>query len=364
MAIPQVQTRPRIRVLVVDDSVVARRSISDLVARDPVLEVVGTAASGRLALGKLRQLQVDVVTLDVEMPDGGGLVALEAIRREWPTLPVLMCSSLTERGAAATLDALSRGANDYVAKPSGVERGNSLATFTEELTSKLKVLGRSRPAVQVPAPAPIIRPFSPAPIATTRAEVLAIGVSTGGPNALAELIPALPRMGAPVLIVQHMPPIFTRMLAERLAGLSGRPAREARDGEALEDGVVYVAPGDYHLRVGREQGRPVSRLDQRPQENSCRPAVDPLFESVAQVYGPAALAVILTGMGKDGLRGASLIRAAGGRVLCQDEASSVVWGMPGYIASSGLADQVLPLNELPVAIARLVRAQRIAREGS
>jgi two-component system chemotaxis response regulator CheB len=238
---------PRIRVLVVDDSVVARRSLADLLARAPELEVVGTAGSGRLALGKLRQVPVDVVTLDVEMPGEDGLATLDAIRREWPTLPVLMCSGLTERGAAATLDALARGASDYVAKPSAIDRGAGLSRFAVELTSKVKALGRIvRPALVKP---PVTVRRSLTPLASARAEVVAIGVSTGGPNALAALIPALPRLDAPVLIVQHMPPIFTRMLAERLAGLSGRPAREAHDGEPVEPGVIYMAPGDYHMRV-------------------------------------------------------------------------------------------------------------------
>jgi two-component system chemotaxis response regulator CheB len=358
---------PRIRVLVVDDSVVARRSIADLIGREPELEVVGTAASGKLALGKLRQLAVDVVTLDVEMPDETGLQTLDAIRKEWPRLPVLMCSGLTERGAAATLDALSRGASDYVAKPSSVDRGTlALAFFTTELTAKLKVLGRQvRPVERTARPASLgLLQRTVTSVATARAEVVAIGVSTGGPNALAAMIPLLPRqMAAPVLIVQHMPPIFTRMLAERLAGLARRPAREARDGEVLEDGVIYIAPGDYHMRVARDLGRPALHLDQRPPENSCRPAVDPLFESVAALYGPAALGVILTGMGKDGLRGCERIRAAGGRVLAQDEATSVVWGMPGYVTTAGLADEVLPLPEIAAAITRRVRGPR-AREES
>jgi two-component system chemotaxis response regulator CheB len=357
----------RIRVLVVDDSVVARRSIADLIGREPELEVVGTAASGKLAIGKLRQHAIDVVTLDVEMPDEDGLQTLDAIRREWPRLPVLMCSGLTERGAAATLDALSRGASDYVAKPSSVERGSlALAFFTTELTGKLKTLGRQvRPVERIVRPAPLgLLQRSPAPSPEVRAEVVAIGVSTGGPNALAAMIPLLPpRLAAPVLIVQHMPPIFTRMLAERLAGLAGRPAREARDGELLEDGVVYLAPGDYHMRVTRDLGRRALHLDQRPPENSCRPAVDPLFESVAEHYGPAALGVVLTGMGKDGLRGCERIRAAGGRVLAQDEASSVVWGMPGYVTTAGLADEVLSLSEIAGAISRRVRGPR-AREES
>jgi two-component system chemotaxis response regulator CheB len=360
------QSPTRTRVLVVDDSVVARRSIADLIGREPELEVVSTAASGRLAVGKLRQTPIDVVTLDVEMPDEDGLQTLKAIRREWPTLPVLMCSGLTERGAAATLDALSLGASDYVAKPSGINRGTALAAFATELTGKLKALGRGARPREAVRPAPIaVLPRVLTPPSSVRAEVVAIGVSTGGPNALAAVIPALPAgLGVPVLIVQHMPPIFTRMLAERLASLSRRPAREARDGEVLEGGVVYLAPGDYHMRVTNDLGRASVHLDQRPPESSCRPAVDPLFESVAALYGPAALGVILTGMGKDGLRGAGLIRAAGGRVLVQDEATSVVWGMPGYVATAGLADEVLPLDDMAAAIARRVRGQRPAREGT
>lgn len=362
-------TLPRVRVLVVDDSVVARRSIADILTRDLELEVVATAGSGRLALAKLRQGPVDVVTLDVEMAEADGLQTLDDIRREWPVLPVLMCSGLTERGAAATLDALARGANDYIAKPSSVDRGAGLGVFAGELVSKVKVLGRApRQAIIAERPAPFsavvpLRRLGTPVLTTARAEVLAIGVSTGGPNALATLIPALPAgLGAPVLIVQHMPPVFTRMLAERLANLSGRPTREARDGEIIAPGIVYIAPGDFHMRVARDLGRVTVRLDQRPPENSCRPAVDPLFESVAELYGTAALGVVLTGMGKDGLRGCERVRAAGGQVLAQDEASSVVWGMPGYVAASGLADEVVALDQMAATIARRVKPARVAQE--
>jgi two-component system chemotaxis response regulator CheB len=270
-----------------------------------------------------------------------------------------MCSSLTERGAAETLEALSLGATDYVTKPSGAGRGQAPGAFAADLVAKLNAVARrpARPvAAELPRPAPRALPRAHGAVAA-----VAIGVSTGGPNALAQVIPELPAdLPVPVLIVQHMPPIFTRMLAERLAAAGHVPVCEARAGAPVEPGVVYVAPGDQHMRVARQGGRVVISLDQGPPENSCRPAVDPLFESVAEVYGGAALGVVLTGMGRDGLRGAGVVRAEGGAVLAQDERTSVVWGMPGYVVSAGLADEVLPLERVASAILRRVRAPQLA----
>ena len=361
---------PRVRVLVVDDSVVVRRILSDALTADPELEVVGAAASGRLALAKLERTPCDVVTLDVEMPDTDGLETLDAIRRQYPKVVVIMCSGLTARGAATTLDALARGASDYVAKPASSEGRHDLTPFLAELTGKVKALGRrSRPpglfaglgAPGTPAPPRTITRPGLGEGAAGPVSAVAIGVSTGGPNALAVLVPNLAvGLDVPIFIVQHMPALFTRMLAERLAVTSRMPVREARQGEAPEAGTVYIAPGNWHMRLAREGRRPVIALDQGAPENSCRPAVDVLFESVAAVYGAGTLGVVMTGMGKDGLRGAELIRAAGGRVLAQDEATSVVWGMPGYVAAAGLADDVLPLPELGAAIVRRVRARSIS----
>jgi two-component system chemotaxis response regulator CheB len=348
----------RVRVLVVDDSVVVRRWLADAISRDGELEVAGTAASGRLALAKLRQAEVDVVTLDVDMPEASGLETLDALRREHPKLPVLMCSALTERGATATLDALGRGASDYVTKPSAGERGQGTVAFLEELTGKLKALGRRPAPIRAGAPAEAVS-ARPAAGRLTRIEAVVLGVSTGGPSALASVVPALPAdLPVPVLIVQHMPPVFTRMLADRLALAAKLPVREAEEGDPVEPGVVLIAPGDQHMRVARRGGRAVITLDRGPPENSCRPAVDVLFASVADAYGSAALGVVLTGMGKDGLAGCGRIRAAGGRVLVQDEQTSVVWGMPGFVAGAGLAEEVLPLGEIALAVIKRVRVGR------
>ena len=352
----------RLRVLVVDDSVVIRRMLTNAIDADPALRVVGTAANGRLALAKLQSSPCDMVTLDVEMPEMSGLEALLEIRRAHPSLPVLMCSSLTERGANATLDALARGANDYIAKPSASASG----AFAAELVEKLKALGRTVRKPPDPPPAALRRP--PAPLVAPRtgasepAAAIAIGVSTGGPNALAEVIPRLPaNLAAPVLIVQHMPPVFTKMLADRLGRTAAVPVMEAQHGQEVAPGSVYIAPGDWHMTLVRDGARVTLSLNQEPPENSCRPAVDPLFRSFAAVYGASGLGVILTGMGRDGFHGCELLRAAGGHVLAQDEATSVVWGMPGIVAGSGLADEVVPLPQMAAAIARRARLNRTGK---
>jgi two-component system chemotaxis response regulator CheB len=349
----------RIRVLIVDDAVVVRRMVSDVLAADPGIEVVGTAANGRIGLQKIPQVNPDVVTLDVEMPELDGLQTLKAIRETWKTLPVIMFSTLTERGAAETLTALSLGASDYVTKPANV---GSVALaqqrIKDELIPKVKALCGVAPVAEAPPPRPRPvtlppRPAAGAPVADRTPDILAIGVSTGGPNALARVIPQLPAsFPVPVVIVQHMPPMFTRLLGERLNAQSQVTVREATEGEILQPGHVYIAPGDYHLTLQRRGTSIVTHLTQDPHENSCRPAVDPLFRSVSQIYGPRALGVVMTGMGQDGLRGSEDLVHAGSRVLAQDEATSVVWGMPGYVARAGLADRVLPLDALAPEIVR------------
>jgi two-component system, chemotaxis family, protein-glutamate methylesterase/glutaminase len=262
-------------------------------------------------------------------------------------------------GAAATLEALSRGASDFFAKPGGaggLEASRKI--IRSELIPAIRALcpRKSRVvAASAPAKPPLPRPAS----ATSRVDLVAIGASTGGPNALADVFAALPAdFPVPIVVVQHMPPKFTQMLAERLTKNSKIPTVEARSGLGLEPGKAWIAPGDHHLVVAREGVGVRTRVHQEPPENSCRPAVDPLLRSVANLYGPNSLAVILTGMGQDGLRGSEAIRAAGGQVLVQDEATSVVWGMPGYVARAGLADKVLPLNLLAGEILRRVRVGR------
>ncbi len=347
---------PKTRVLITDDSVVIRRLISNCLAEDPDIEVAGTAANGQIALAKIEQLSPDLVTLDIEMAEMDGLETLAAIRKQRPKLPVIMFSTLTERGAAVTLDALSMGACDYVTKPANVGSiGAAMQRVREELIPKIKALCRPPPALS--APAPRWGGNEPAGRLAPRPEILAIGVSTGGPNALSVLLAGLPRdFPAPIVIVQHMPPLFTRLLAERLATVSGLPAREGRSGAVLQPGEISVAPGGFHMEVERSGLALRLLTHDGPAENSCRPAVDILFRSVAHACGRAALAVVLTGMGQDGLRGSQCIREAGGHILAQDEATSVVWGMPGAVTQAGLADKVLPLHQLALEINRRARS--------
>jgi two-component system, chemotaxis family, protein-glutamate methylesterase/glutaminase len=346
----------RIRVLIVDDAVVVRRMVSDVLAADPEIEVVGTAANGRIALQKITQVNPDILTLDVEMPEMDGLQTLKALRETYRDLPVIMFSTLTERGGTATLTALSLGATDYVTKPANV---GSVALaqqrIRDELIPKIKAIcGRSLPQALPPrAPSAPALLRAAAGGSTATPEIVCIGVSTGGPNALAKLMPRLPaNFPVPIVIVQHMPPMFTRLLGERLNAQSAIAVAEAADGQVLQPGHAYIAPGDFHLLVQRKGGAVMTALTQAPHENSCRPAVDPLFRSVSEVFGARALGIVMTGMGQDGLRGCEDLARVGARVVVQDEASSVVWGMPGFVARAGLADRVLPLDEIAGEIIR------------
>jgi two-component system chemotaxis response regulator CheB len=359
------------RLLIVDDAVVFRRLLSAELSSDPQLEVVGTAANGRIALARVSQVNPDVVILDVEMPEMDGLETLAQLRKSHPHLPVIMFSAFTERGAKATLDALALGASDYFTKPangSGPEA--SLEVIRQQLLPRIKALAESaRARAALPTPArdgPLAAPSRPRPpIKPGAIELVAIGTSTGGPNALAEVMRRLPSdFPVPVAIVQHMPPMFTRLLAERLCLESGLSVKEATAGSVLEQGTAWVAPGDYHMGVVRKAGQLRIELHQGPPENSCRPAADVLFRSVAQACGPAALAVIMTGMGQDGLRGCEAIREAGGQILAQDEATSVVWGMPGAVARAGLADRILPLAMIGDEIRRRVPQKELHASGS
>ncbi len=366
---------PRIRVLVVDDSVVIRRIITDALSADPSVEVVGTAPNGRIALAKITHLNPDVITLDIEMPEMNGIETLREIRKTHPRLPVIMFSTLTERGASATLEALSLGASDYVTKPSNAGSvGAAQGRVRDELVPRIKALcghpasaHAQRPAGVVAAlPARTPRP-RPATTGPSRVDIVAIGVSTGGPNALADVLPRVPaNFAVPIVVVQHMPPVFTRLLAERLNGLSSVTVREGFEGAVLAPGTVWIAPGDYHMVVQQQRGIITLATHQASPENSCRPAVDVLFRSVAQVFGARALGVVLTGMGQDGFRGCEHLVEAGAQVIAQDRATSVVWGMPGFVANAGLADRVLPLDQIAHDIARRVdegrHAERWRRE--
>ncbi|HEX8324409.1 MAG TPA: chemotaxis response regulator protein-glutamate methylesterase [Tepidisphaeraceae bacterium] len=354
----------KIRVLIVDDAVVIRRIVSDVLAGEPGIEIVGTAANGRIALQKIPQTNPDLITLDVEMPEMDGLATLKELRKTYRKLPVIMFSTLTGRGASTTLDALANGASDYVTKPANVGSVSAAMTrIREELIPKIKALcpqtAPTPPATMPVLSAPRATVMRPTAVRSGGIEAVVIGVSTGGPNALAEVIPSLPRdLPVPVLIVQHMPPVFTRVLAERLALKSAVAVKEAVHGEAIRPGTVYIAPGDFHMHVERAAGVCRVMLSQGPPENSCRPAADVLMRTAAAVYGANTLGVILTGMGQDGLRGAEAIRDRGGVTFVQDEASSVVWGMPGHVARNGLADRQVPLGQVAMEITRRVNESR------
>jgi two-component system chemotaxis response regulator CheB len=353
------QPGERIRVLVVDDSVVIRRLVTQALDQDPELHVVGAASNGAIALQRIPQLNPDVLTLDIEMPEMDGLETLRRVRREYPQLRVIMFSTLTERGAAVTLEALTLGADDYVTKASNEgSLDRSMTRLREELVPKIKQffhMSAQFAAVHTSASA---RVTVPPPVwrgAGLRPKVVAIGVSTGGPTALGAILPELPgEFPLPVLVVQHMPPLFTRLLAERLHSSCRLRVAEAAQGDLVEAGTILIAPGDFHLKVSAAGGQVRVCLDQAPPQNSCRPAVDALFSSIGEVYGGAVIAVVLTGMGQDGLRGAEILKARGASIFAQDEASSVVWGMPGAVAGAGLADRVLPLNQVVPAVLQMV----------
>lgn len=335
----------RTRVLVVDDSVVVRKVLSDIIASDPTLELAGAAPSAAIALQKIPQVNPDVVMLDVEMPDMDGIEAARRIRQGWAKLPIIMCSTLTSRGADATLAALAAGATDYIAKPSNLGGPGSRSSFAAEVVAKIKGLAPAAADASAYRVRPLVtqRPrFGAASV-----DVLAIGCSTGGPNALATIFADLPGdLPVPIVVVQHMPPLFTRMLADRLSASSRVKVTEATHGMPILPGRAYIAPGNFHMTVARQGTTAHLLLDQEAPENSCRPAVDPLFRSVAATYGAGVLAVVLTGMGHDGMRGARAVHDAGGTVVVQDRASCVVPSMPGAVVDAGVADAVVPLARL------------------
>jgi len=345
-----------IKVLVVDDSPTIRRLITMALREDREIDVVGVAVNGLEAIARVDELAPDVVTLDIEMPELDGLGALRRIRVSHPRLPVIMFSTLTQRGAITTLEALSLGASDYVTKPSNTGSvAESIESVRSQLVPKIKALAGVRRVLA--AEPPKTRPLAAETVRPP--EVLVIGASTGGPDALSRLLSELPAdLGVPVLVVQHMPPVFTAMLAERLDRVCPLAVTEATDDAVLLPGMVVIAPGDHHLRLGRTAGVLRTHLDQGPQENFCRPAVDTLFRSVHETVGGRAVAVVLTGMGQDGTAGCGLLARSGARIVVQDEATSVVWGMPGAVAHAGLAHEVLPLERIAARLTTLVRLRR------
>jgi two-component system chemotaxis response regulator CheB len=358
----------RTRILIVDDSAVMRSLLRSLILADGGLDVAGTAADGATALSAVASLEPDLVLLDVEMPVMDGLATLRELRRRGHRVPVIMCSSLTQRGARVTIEALASGASDYVTKPVGQPgRLEALRVLSQELTPKICALAgklRLEPsspvlptaASRMPQAGPLLFPPLKAPVPAAAPAVLAIGVSTGGPAALEVLLPALPaNFPLPVLIVQHMPEIFTRLIAERLDARCPLRVREASEGEPVSPGTIWFARGNWHMEVvafPASESRVALHLSQGSLENHCRPAADVLFRSAAKAYGAGVLAVVLTGMGSDGMTGCRAVREQGGTVLAQDQATSTVWGMPGAIVHAGLAHKVLPLEAMAEEIVR------------
>ncbi len=367
--------------MVVDDSVVIRGMISRWIGAEPDMEVSASLRTGLDAVNQIERIKPDVAVLDIEMPELDGISALPQLLAKKRDLVIIMASTLTRRNAEISFKALSLGASDYIPKPESTREATAAETFHHDLIQKIRHLGararrRASPAASPAlAPAPDrIREVLPHPVAAPAPQlqlarrsfsmlaprVLLIGSSTGGPQALMALVadigPVIDRF--PVLITQHMPPTFTTILAEHLARASRRPAHEAVDGEMVKPGRIYLAPGGRHMRVVRHGVDAAIALDDGPPVNFCKPAVDPLFNSAIDVWQGSIMSVILTGMGSDGMRGGKEIVAAGGSVIAQDEATSVVWGMPGAAANAGICAAVLPLNQIAPKLVRLFSGDR------
>lgn len=375
------------RVMLVDDSAVVRGLMSRWMQEDSEIEVVASVSNGLIAVRQVERTPVDVIIMDVEMPEMDGLTALPKILALAPDVKVIMASTLTLRNADISLKALQAGAADYIAKPTAMRDATTVQEFQRDLIERVKSLGAAArrrrggaPAARAtnPAAAPAARPPIAARTGETAAKpadkslysgsivlrngailppkILAIGSSTGGPQALFQVFGQLKnKVRLPIVITQHMPPTFTTILGEHLARVSGMPAAEAVDGEAVQGGRIYVAPGNWHMTIQQDGTRRIIRLNQDPPENFCRPAVDPMFRSLAKVYGSGVLAVILTGMGSDGLKGGQVLVEAGGTIIAQDEPTSVVWGMPGAVATNGLCSAVLPIDKIAAHIEKLTQ---------
>lgn len=355
------------RVMVVEDSLVIRGLIARILEADPRIAVVTTVANGELAIKALDRNEVEVVVLDIEMPVMDGLTALPLLIRKDPNLQIIMASTLTRKNAEVSIRALSAGAADYVAKPTTSREVNTADDFRRDLTEKVLTLGARRrqrvPASAAPVagrvaamPKPAAAPAAPVlrPTQWLRPPtVIGIGSSTGGPQALLKVLGGLAPMRQPILITQHMPATFTTILAEHIGRVASMPCAEAVDGEPVAGGRIYLAPGDHHMSVVTRDGGRFIKLDQGPRENFCRPSVDPMLRSMSAVWGDGVLALILTGMGSDGLGGCRTVVQAGGKVLAQDEATSVVWGMPGAVARAGVCSEILALSEIGPRVARI-----------
>lgn len=368
----------RIRVMVVDDSAVIRGLVSRWIEEDPRMEVCGRFANGQAALSGIAESAPDVILLDIDMPVMDGLSALPDLLKAKPGVSVIIVSTLTRRNAEVSMKALSLGAADYIPKPETNRGITTSLDFRGELLRKVKALGAhvrpavfaatdkaektesqtgARPALAGDAPPASTAGFELRPFSKARPRILAIGSSTGGPQALSGIITALTPDIAdiPVVIIQHMPPTFTAILAEHLERCAARTAKEGEDGERLQPGSIYLAPGGYHMAVVERNGAPSLHIYDGPMVSFCKPAVDPMFMSLAEVYGPAALALVLTGMGHDGAEGAMTIAEAGGSVIAQDRNTSVVWGMPRHAIAAGACSAVLPLREIAPKVSALLK---------
>ncbi len=378
-----------IRVMVVDDAVVIRGLLTRWLDADPGLSVVGSHRNGKLAVDDILKSNPDVVVLDIEMPEMDGMTALPLMLAKKRDLVVIMASTLTRRNAEISLKALSLGASDYVPKPESTSEVTTSVDFRRELIDKVKALGArarrmrgpvrtmraetragqsasqapvggltaARPSVRAVAAAPAQPAFKLKPYSSVKPRILAIGSSTGGPQALQQVMKEIGTAmhDIPVVITQHMPPTFTAILAEHVGKAALRPSKEGADGEVVTPGNIYVAPGGKHMILVKDAGAVKIRLTDGEPVNFCKPAVDPLFDSVAKIYGSATLGLILTGMGHDGANGVKTIAAGGGSIITQDEATSVVWGMPGAAANTGMCSDVLPLPEIGPKVSRILK---------
>ncbi|WP_020592226.1 protein-glutamate methylesterase/protein-glutamine glutaminase [Kiloniella laminariae] len=372
------------RVMVVDDSAVIRGLLTRMLENDPKVSVIESVSNGEIAIKRIATLDVDVVVLDIEMPVMDGLTALPKLLEAKPGVQIIMASTLTRKNAEISFKAMRLGAADYIPKPTSSGELTKADDFKYELVEKVKALGRvARTARHAPLPSEASATVaktgisqttaaSSAPVKRTtgglyankeitlrttaiaRPDILAIGSSTGGPQALFDVLGNLGVVSQPVVITQHMPATFTALLAEHIGRISQMPSKEGEDGEAIRGGRIYLAPGGYHMVFEKKGTDTIIRLNQEPPENFCRPAVDPMLRSLSKIYGSHLLVLILTGMGSDGLRGSEVVTTAGGSVIAQDEHTSVVWGMPGAVATAGLCSAVLPIKEMAAHVRQLV----------
>jgi two-component system chemotaxis response regulator CheB len=343
-----------IKVLIVDDAVVFRRGLTDMLSDVPYVEVVGVAANGKIALMKIPSLKPEALILDVEMPEMDGIATLQALREQYPTIKVIMLSIHTTRGADKTLEALSLGAIDFVEKPSGSNYQVHFQKIRSDLLPKLRLLtlqsSLRRPSKRKIPP---LKPLKP--VQHKNCDIIAIASSTGGPNALTKVLPKLAyNVNVGILIVQHMPPLFTKQFALSLDQKTEYIVREATTGDTVSSNLAFIAPGNYHMAVRNMGMERKITLHQGPLENGCRPSANVLFRSVADIYGKQALCIVLTGMGKDGMEGARKMKERGATIIAQDKDSSVAWGMPRSVIEAELADFVLPLEEIPKTVNKML----------